>query len=207
MEPTVAIVGRPNVGKSALFNALVGRDVSLVFDRPGTTRDRLVATARWEGRRLTLIDTGGIGVDDEAGFQDEIAHEVDLALAAATAIIFVVDAREGLMPLDQAVARHLRKSHIPVFVAANKMDSDKQEKPGRRVYALRLRRRLPPFPRPTGGGWAICAPPSRRAGLRRRRTRRPRFVRRGPRDWPSWAVRMSGNHRSSMRLWPSRARS
>jgi len=115
------------VGKSALFNALVGRDVSLVFDRPGTTRDRLISTARWSGRKLTLIDTGGIGVEDDAGFQDEIAHEVDLALAAATQIIFVVDAREGLTPLDQAVARQLRKSHAPVFVAANKMDSDKQE--------------------------------------------------------------------------------
>ncbi len=126
MEPVVAIVGRPNVGKSALFNALVGRDVSLVFDRPGTTRDRLISPARWDGRRLTLIDTGGIGVEDEAGFQDEIAHEVDLALAAATQIIFVVDAREGLTPLDQAVARQLRKSRAPVFVAANKMDDDKQ---------------------------------------------------------------------------------
>jgi GTP-binding protein len=127
MEPTIAIVGRPNVGKSALFNALVGRDVSLVFDRPGTTRDRMITSTRWDGRRLTLIDTGGIGVDDEAGFQDEIAHEVDLALAAATAIIFVVDAREGLTPLDQSVARQLRKSSAPVFVAANKVDSEKQE--------------------------------------------------------------------------------
>jgi GTP-binding protein len=126
MEPTVAIVGRPNVGKSALFNALVGRDVSLVFDRPGTTRDRMVASARWNGRRLTLIDTGGIGVEDKAGFQDAIAHEVDLALAAATAILFVVDAREGLTPLDQVVARQLRKSHTPVYVAANKMDDEKQ---------------------------------------------------------------------------------
>lgn len=126
MEPTVAIVGRPNVGKSALFNALVGREVSLVFDRPGTTRDRMVTSTRWDGRKLTLIDTGGIGVDDEAGFHDAIAHEVDLALAAATAIIFVVDAREGLTPLDQAVARQLRKSHAPVYVAANKVDGEKQ---------------------------------------------------------------------------------
>jgi small GTP-binding protein len=98
MEQTVAIVGRPNVGKSALFNALVGRDVSIVFDRPGTTRDRLVSSARWGSHKLTIIDTGGIGVEDKAGFQDEIAHEVDLALAAATAIIFVVDAREGSRP-------------------------------------------------------------------------------------------------------------
>jgi GTP-binding protein len=126
MEHTVAIVGRPNVGKSALFNCLAGRDISLVFDRPGTTRDRMVTTARWDKHRLTLIDTGGIGVDDREGFGDAIAHEVELALAAATEIIFVVDAREGLTPLDQTVARLLRKSRRPVFVAANKVDGDKQ---------------------------------------------------------------------------------
>jgi len=126
MEHTVAIVGRPNVGKSALFNCMAGRDISLVFDRPGTTRDRMVTTARWDKHRLTLIDTGGIGVEDREGFGDDIAREVDLALAAATEIIFVVDAREGLTPLDQTVARLLRKSQRPVFVAANKVDSDKQ---------------------------------------------------------------------------------
>src|SRR5580658_7196139 len=125
-EHTVAIVGRPNVGKSALFNSLAGRDISLVFDRPGTTRDRLVTAARWRGHPLTLIDTGGIGLEDREGFGDAIAREVDLALAAATEIIFVVDAREGLTPLDQIVARLLRKSHAPVFVAANKVDGDKQ---------------------------------------------------------------------------------
>jgi GTP-binding protein len=126
MEHTVAIVGRPNVGKSALFNCLAGRDISLVFDRPGTTRDRMVTTARWDKHRMTLIDTGGIGVEDREGFGDDIAREVDLALAAATEIIFVVDAREGLTPLDQTVARLLRKSHRPIFVAANKVDGDKQ---------------------------------------------------------------------------------
>ena len=126
MEHIIAIVGRPNVGKSALFNALAAREISLVFDRPGTTRDRLVTTARWNGHKLTLIDTGGIGVDDREGFGEEIAREVELALAAATEIIFVVDARAGLMPLDQTVTRLLRKSQCPVYVAANKVDGEKQ---------------------------------------------------------------------------------
>lgn len=126
MEHTIAIVGRPNVGKSALFNALAAREISLVFDRPGTTRDRLVTTARWNGHKLTLIDTGGIGVDDSEGFGEEIAREVELALAAATEIIFVVDARAGLTPLDQTVTRLLRKSQCPVYVAANKVDGEKQ---------------------------------------------------------------------------------
>ena len=93
---------------------------------PGTTRDRMVTTARWDKHRFTLIDTGGIGVDDKEGFGNEIAHEVELALAAATEIIFVVDAREGLTPLDLTVARLLRKSHCPVYVAANKVDGEKQ---------------------------------------------------------------------------------
>jgi GTP-binding protein len=109
-----------------LFNCLAGRDISLVFDRPGTTRDRMVTTGRWNRHRFTLIDTGGIGVEDREGFGEAIAREVELALEAATEIIFVVDAREGLTPLDETVARLLRRSRCPVFVAANKMDGEKQ---------------------------------------------------------------------------------
>jgi GTP-binding protein len=127
MQRTVAIVGRPNVGKSALFNRLARRQIALVYDRPGVTRDRIVTTCRWEDREFTLVDTGGIGLEDAEGFGEAIQHEVDIALATATDIVFVVDGREGLTPLDREVAQRLRKAHRPVWVLANKIDGDKQE--------------------------------------------------------------------------------
>lgn len=120
---TVAIVGRPNVGKSALFNRLAGKQISLVFDRPGTTRDRLVTTCRRDGHEFTMIDTGGIGLEDNEGFGEAIAREADLALATATDILLVVDARQGLTPLDRDVAKRLRKANRPVLVVANKVDA------------------------------------------------------------------------------------
>lgn len=122
MNRTVAIVGRPNVGKSALFNRLAGKQISLVFNRPGTTRDRLVTTCRREGHEFTMIDTGGIGLEDNEGFGEAIDREADLALATATDILLVVDARQGLAPLDREVAKRLRKANRPVFVVANKVD-------------------------------------------------------------------------------------
>jgi GTP-binding protein len=122
MNPTVAIVGRPNVGKSALFNRLARRQVSLVFDRPGTTRDRVVANCKWHRHEFTLIDTGGIGLEDKEGFSDAIEEEVELALSAATDIMMVVDARAGLAPLDREVAKRLRQSKARVLVVANKVD-------------------------------------------------------------------------------------
>lgn len=122
MNRTVAIVGRPNVGKSALFNRLAGKQISLVFDRPGTTRDRLVTTCRRDGHEFTMIDTGGIGLEDNEGFGEAISREADLALATATDILLVVDARQGLAPLDREVAKRLRKANRPVIVVANKVD-------------------------------------------------------------------------------------
>ncbi|MEM1060179.1 MAG: ribosome biogenesis GTPase Der [Verrucomicrobiota bacterium] len=119
---TVALVGRPNVGKSALFNRLARRDISLVFDRPGTTRDRISAECRWDGHRFELIDTGGIGLDEDANFTDAITREAEIALAAADDIVLVVDARDGLTPLDEAVAQKLRQAGRRVLVAANKID-------------------------------------------------------------------------------------
>ncbi len=127
MPGLIAIVGRPNVGKSALFNRIVGRRIAIVHDQPGVTRDRVSAEAEWRGRAFTLVDTGGIGL-----LQGEKAHDlivkaameqVDLAVAAADVIVLVVDARESVMPLDREVAQRLRRSGKPVLVAANKADT------------------------------------------------------------------------------------
>ena len=126
-KPIIAIVGRPNVGKSAVFNRLAGRRISIVHDQPGVTRDRITVDCnrlRWP---VTLIDTGGIGaaIDDE--LMDQVDAEVDIALEASDVILFVVDSREGLTPVDEAVAVRLRKKHHPVVVAVNKVDTDKME--------------------------------------------------------------------------------
>lgn len=127
MRRTVAIVGRPNVGKSALFNRLAGKPLSLVYDQPGVTRDRVMAEIKLGGFPCTMIDTGGIGLEDASGFEEAIGHEVDLALASATDIVLVVDGREGVNVVDREVAKRLRKGKIRVTVAVNKMDHEKLE--------------------------------------------------------------------------------
>jgi len=126
-EKTVAIVGRPNVGKSALFNRLAGRNISIVHDKPGVTRDRITATCRRLGEPFTLIDTGGIGSESEDDFQDRTTFEAEIAIASADLILFVVDAREALTPPDQTLANVLRKSGNPVVLVANKVDTPKQQ--------------------------------------------------------------------------------
>ncbi|NBR69382.1 MAG: GTP-binding protein, partial [Verrucomicrobia bacterium] len=121
-RPVVAIVGRPNVGKSALFNRICKRRIALVFDRPGVTRDRLVADAEWEGRPFVLIDTGGLGLEDGSGLQDAVEREADLAIASAQRVLLVVDGKEGLHVLDTEVAKRLRKAGQKVTLVINKMD-------------------------------------------------------------------------------------
>ena len=121
-RPVVAIVGRPNVGKSALFNRICGKKIALVFDRPGVTRDRLVADANWEGRPFTLMDTGGLGLEDGSGLEEAVEREVDLAIAAATRLLLVVDGKEGLQVLDTEVAKRLRRAGAAVTLVVNKMD-------------------------------------------------------------------------------------
>ena len=121
-RPVVAIVGRPNVGKSALFNRICGRRIALVFDRPGVTRDRLVADAEWEGRPFVLIDTGGLGLEDGSGLEEAVEREADLAIASAQRVLLVVDGREGLNVLDTEVAKRLRRAGQKVTLVINKMD-------------------------------------------------------------------------------------
>lgn len=127
----IAIVGRPNVGKSALFNRIVGRRIAIVHDEPGVTRDRVTAEGEWDGRGFTLVDTGGIGLLRGEKATDVITaaaiQQVDLAIEAANVIILVVNVQEGLTPLDQEVARRLRTSGKPILLAVNKVDTDRAE--------------------------------------------------------------------------------
>ncbi|RMH56991.1 MAG: ribosome biogenesis GTPase Der [Candidatus Hydrogenedentota bacterium] len=121
---TVAIVGRPNVGKSRLFNRLIGRRYAIVEGTPGITRDRIEKVGEWRGRRIRWIDTGGIGSDDD--LSSLVAFQVRVAIEAADLIIFVVDGAEGLLPLDEEIADSLR-GRKPVILAVNKIDHPKRE--------------------------------------------------------------------------------
>ena len=124
--PTIAIVGRPNVGKSTLFNRIVGSRRAIVGDEPGITRDRLYGDAEWEGRRLRIVDTGGILPEEKDLIPSEIYRQARVALDEAAAIIMVIDGRTELAGPDLELVRLLRKANRPLFLAVNKVDSDKQ---------------------------------------------------------------------------------
>ena len=121
--PLVAIVGRPNVGKSTLFNRLIGERRAIVGDEPGITRDRIYGKADWNGKGFSLVDTGGIVPDDEAVIPANIFKQAGVAIDQAAALVWVVDARKGVTPLDEELALLLRETGKPVLVAANKVDS------------------------------------------------------------------------------------
>jgi len=131
MSVLIAIVGRPNVGKSALFNRIVGKRIAIVHDQPGVTRDRITAEAEWRGRPFTLVDTGGIGLLRGEKATDPITQaamtQVELAIEAAHVIIPVVNVQEGVTPLDREVAQRLHRCQKPVLLAVNKVDTDKAE--------------------------------------------------------------------------------
>ena len=122
-KPIVAIVGRPNVGKSTLFNVIAGDTISIVKDTPGVTRDRIYADCDWLNMNFTLIDTGGIEPDSKDIILSQMREQAEIAISTADVIIFIVDVHQGLVDSDSKVADLLRKSHKPVVLAVNKVDS------------------------------------------------------------------------------------
>src|SRR5579862_9308729 len=125
--PTIAIVGRPNVGKSTLFNRIVGSRRAIVGDEPGITRDRLYGDAEWRGTSFRIVDTGGIIPEEKDFIPSEIFRQARVALDESAAIIMVVDGRTELAAPDLELARLMQKTGKPLFLAVNKVDSDKQE--------------------------------------------------------------------------------
>jgi GTP-binding protein len=132
----VAIVGRPNVGKSTLFNRLIGSRKAIVRDTPGVTRDRIHGVCEFGGWRATVIDTGGLDPSSDEPLATQVRKQVLVAIAEADALVFVVDGREGLTPLDEEVARLLRRVAKPVLVAVNKVDTQGQEAAAAEIYGL-----------------------------------------------------------------------
>src|SRR5260221_1913346 len=147
MPGLIAIVGRPNVGKSALFNRVVRRRIAIVHDQPGVTRDRISAEAEWNGRPFTLVDTGGIGLLRREKADDIISRaaleQVELAIEAANVIILVVNVQEGIVPLDREAAARLRHSGKPVLVAVNKVDTSRAENNALEFSALGFEKVFP----------------------------------------------------------------
>jgi GTPase len=125
--PTVVIVGRPNVGKSTLFNRLVGRRVAVVEDQPGVTRDRLYAEAEWRGRRFTVVDTGGMLFSEDDPLIEQIRVQAEVALAEADVILFLTEVTAGVNPDDRDLARRIRGIDRPVFIVVNKSDNPQRE--------------------------------------------------------------------------------
>ncbi len=122
-KPIVAVVGRPNVGKSTLFNALAGENISIVKDTPGITRDRIYADVSWLDKNFTLIDTGGIEPDSKDIILSQMRMQAEIAMETADVILFLVDVKQGLVDADSKVADMLRRSHKPVVLVVNKVDS------------------------------------------------------------------------------------
>ncbi len=154
MKPLVAIVGRPNVGKSTFFNRMLGERIAIVEDLPGTTRDRLYGDTDWNGRTFTLIDTGGlefsdipvgqVGLNGQPGdLMDHVQAQAELAIEEADVIVFMVDARSGITAADDEVAELLRRSQKPIVLAANKADSAQRRQDAVEFYRLGLGEPIP----------------------------------------------------------------
>ena len=137
-NPVVAIVGRPNVGKSTLFNRLVGKRIAIVVDTPGITRDRIYATAQWIGREFVIIDTGGLTLNEKDPLTQQVQIQAEIAMAEADVIIFLLDVTEGVMSADIEVADVLRRARKPVIPAVNKVENARQEREAVEFYSLGL---------------------------------------------------------------------
>ncbi|MGI6169777.1 MAG: GTPase, partial [Christensenellales bacterium] len=137
-RPLVAVVGRPNVGKSTLFNRLAGRRISIVQDTPGVTRDRVYADVEWRGGYITFVDTGGLDPDNEDLMAALMRRQAEFAMDAADVIIFMVDAKSGMLRDDQEVADQLRRMGKPVVLAVNKADNKEREDAVYDFYSLGL---------------------------------------------------------------------
>jgi GTP-binding protein len=134
--PSIVIVGRPNVGKSTIFNRLTGTRRSIVTNEPGITRDRIYGTATWQGRTFEVVDTGGIVPDDKAAIPREILRQAQVAIEGASRLLLIVDARAGLTPLDSELANLLRRTGKPMLILANKIDTQMQESLAAPFYEL-----------------------------------------------------------------------
>ncbi len=136
MSNIVAIVGRPNVGKSTLFNRLTEQQEAITDPTAGTTRDRHYGQVEWTGTTFSIIDTGGYVTGSDDVFESEIRRQVELAIDEADAILFLVDVRQGLTPMDEAIAGMLRKARKPVLLVANKVDTGDKQADAGEFYAL-----------------------------------------------------------------------
>jgi GTP-binding protein len=134
--PVVAIVGRPNVGKSTLFNRLIGERLAIIEDLPGTTRDRVYGTSEWNGRAFTVVDTGGLELEPGTEIEERVQDQARVAIEEADLILFVVDTHAGLAPLDYEVADRLRRAEAPVILVVNKGDNPAREAEAVEFFAL-----------------------------------------------------------------------
>ena len=174
----LAVVGRPNVGKSTLVNRIIGRREAVVEDKPGVTRDRVTYEAEWAGRRFKVVDTGG-WEQDVLGIDASVAAQAEYAIEAADAVVFVVDAKVGATDTDEAVVKLLRRAGKPVVLCANKVDGPSGE---------------------ADAAYAVVARPRRAApGLRAARPRHRRHARRRPGGAARGARRRPSAPRSAAR--------
>ena len=134
--PIVAVVGRPNVGKSSLFNRILSRRHAIVSDVAGTTRDRLMSEVEWDTYRFILVDTGGLESDPEGHIREMVQEQADMAMSGADVIVFVTDAADGMTPTDQEIADRLRRARKPVILAVNKIDNDRREVDAAEFYQI-----------------------------------------------------------------------